>query len=85
MPEDNLSADQRIDITAEICPMTFVLVRLALDQMQPGQILEVLLLGDEPRRNVPKTATEQGHEVLSQTTTADGRTVLRLRKSPQAA
>jgi TusA-related sulfurtransferase len=85
MPEDNLSVDQRIDITAEICPMTFVLVRLALDQMQPGQILEVLLLGDEPCRNVPKTATEQGHEVLSQTTTADGRTVLRLRKSPQAA
>lgn len=85
MPEDNLSADQRIDITSEICPMTFVLVRLALDQMQPGQILEVLLLGDEPRRNVPKTATEQGHEVLSQTTTADGRTVLLLRKSPKGA
>ena len=85
MPEDNLSADQRIDITGEICPMTFVLVRLALDQMQPGQVLEVLLLGDEPRRNVPKTATEQGHEVLSQTTRADGRTVLLLRKSPQAA
>lgn len=85
MPEDSLSADQHIDITAEICPMTFVLVRLALDQMQPGQVLEVLLLGDEPRRNVPKTATEQGHEVLSQTTTADGKTVLLLRKSPQAA
>ena len=31
MTRENIVADQRIDISAETCPMTFVLVRLALE------------------------------------------------------
>jgi tRNA 2-thiouridine synthesizing protein A len=57
--------DHHIDVSSESCPMTFVLVRLALDQMKSGQILEIRLRGAEPRRNLPLTAQEQGHEVLS--------------------
>ena len=45
--------------------MTFVRTRLALDQLQAGQVLAVRLRGEEPRRNVPGTAAEQGHTVLS--------------------
>ena len=60
-----------IDITAEICPMTFVRTRLALDSLAPGEILLVRLKGQEPLRNVPRTATEQGHDVLSVETDAD--------------
>jgi TusA-related sulfurtransferase len=60
--------------------MTFVRTRLALDRMQPGQVLEVLMKGDEPRRNVPRTATEQGHAVLSFREEPDGTARLRLRK-----
>ncbi len=56
--------DRTIDITHETCPMTFVRVRLALDRMSSGQVLRVLLKGDEPLRNVPRTAAEQGHAVL---------------------
>ena len=56
--------DRTIDITRETCPMTFVRVRLALDRMSSGQTLLVLLKGDEPLRNVPRTAAEQGHAVL---------------------
>jgi tRNA 2-thiouridine synthesizing protein A len=72
--------DQSIDIVSETCPMTFVLVRLALDQMQPGQVLEVRLRGPEPRRNIPLTAQEQGHEVLGMTDLEDGLSVLWLRR-----
>jgi len=61
------TADREIDITQEVCPMTFVRARLALDRMAPGQILLVRLRGEEPLRNVPKTATEQGHIILSLT------------------
>jgi TusA-related sulfurtransferase len=75
-----LKPDQRIDISAETCPMTFVLVRLALDQMHPGQILEIRLRGQEPRRNVPLTAQEQGHEVIACTDQANGDSVLLLRR-----
>ena len=75
-----VSADREIDITGDLCPMTFVRTRLALDRMTPGQILLVRLRGEEPLRNVPRTATEQGHQVLSLETGADGVSVLVLRR-----
>jgi tRNA 2-thiouridine synthesizing protein A len=65
-------ATRTIDITADICPMTFVRTRLALDRLAPGDVLLVLLRGDEPSRNVPRSATEQGHEVLSMETDSAG-------------
>ncbi len=72
--------DRVIDITAEVCPMTFVRTRLALDRLVAGQTLLVLLRGDEPVRNVPETARAQGHTVLKQEIDAEGRTRLLLRK-----
>jgi tRNA 2-thiouridine synthesizing protein A len=72
--------DRELDITGELCPMTFVRTRLALDRMQPGETLRVRLRGDEPLRNVPRTALEQGHEVLALDTGADGVSVLLLRR-----
>lgn len=80
MSDLELKPDHSIDISAETCPMTFVLVRLALDQMQPGQILEIRLRGEEPRRNVPLTAQEQGHEVAACTDHPNGESVLLLRR-----
>lgn len=56
--------DADINITGDRCPMTYVRVRLALDRLQIGQVLRVTLQGEEPARNVPRTAIEQGHEVL---------------------
>jgi len=63
---------REIDITGDVCPMTFVRTRLALDRMAPGEVLRVRLKGEEPLRNVPRTTAEQGHEVLSQETDAAG-------------
>jgi TusA-related sulfurtransferase len=72
--------DHQIDISLETCPMTFVLVRLALDQMRPGQVLEIRLRGAEPRRNVPLTAEEQGHKVVSITDQDNGESIILLRR-----
>jgi tRNA 2-thiouridine synthesizing protein A len=72
--------DRELDITGEMCPMTFVRTRLALDRMRPGETLLVRLRGEEPLRNVPRTAREQGHAVLSLETGADGVSVLLLRR-----
>ena len=79
-PAADLAADRTLDITQQICPMTFVRTRLALDCMAPGQTLLVLLRGDEPRRNVPATAAAQGHTILAQQDGADGITRLLLRR-----
>lgn len=79
-PAAMVEPDREIDITGDLCPMTFVRTRLALDRMRPGQILRVRLRGAEPLRNVPRTAAEQGHRVLSLETGADGMTVLYLQR-----
>lgn len=73
--------DRTIDITRDLCPMTFVRTRLALDCLASGQVLQVLLRGNEPLRNVPASATALGHTVLSQTAGADGITRLLLRRA----
>jgi len=56
-------ATKVLDITAEHCPMTFVKTKLAIAQLQAGDILEVLLTEGEPLENVPRTAAEQGHTI----------------------
>lgn len=73
-------ADLELDITRDICPMTFVRTRLALDRLLPRQHLLVRLRGEEPVRNVPRTAAEQGHAVASLTPQADGTHLLLLRR-----
>lgn len=73
-------ADRFLDITNEVCPMTFVRTRLALDRLAPGQTLLVRLRGDEPIRNVPRTAIEQGHTVIGHCDRPDGTTDLLLRR-----
>ncbi len=72
--------DREIDITGDLCPMTFVRTRLALDRMSAGQVLKVRLRGDEPLRNVPRTAQEQGHAVISLKMGTDGIATLYLRR-----
>jgi TusA-related sulfurtransferase len=69
-----------IDITAETCPMTFVRTRLALDTIQPGEILLVRLQGADPLANVPRAAADQGHEPLELLEQPDGTWLLVIQK-----
>ncbi|MEW5737776.1 MAG: sulfurtransferase TusA family protein [Myxococcota bacterium] len=71
--------DARIDITHEVCPMTYVRVKLALEALPEGAVLEVRLKGAEPLKNVPRSAKEDGHEVLALEALADGTSRLVLR------
>jgi TusA-related sulfurtransferase len=57
--------DQTIDITDEVCPMTFVRTKLKLERMRSGEVLSVRLRGEEPLRNVPRAAREEGHVILA--------------------
>ena len=80
LPEGGVTADARIDIRKEVCPMTFVRTKLALERLPAGGVLEVHLQGDEPLRNVPGNARDEGHEVLDLEPVGDGSWLLRLRK-----
>lgn len=45
--------------------MTFVRTKLKLEKLSPGEILHVRLKGSEPLENVPRSARQHGHTVLS--------------------
>lgn len=55
----------KIDITAEICPMTFVKTKLKVESMAKGDVCLVRLKGAEPLENVPRSLLDLGHEILS--------------------
>ncbi len=76
----DLVPDLSIDITGEICPMTFVRTRLALDRLASGQVLAVMLRGEEPERSVPRNCAQQGHAILAQRKDAGGIMHLLLRR-----
>jgi tRNA 2-thiouridine synthesizing protein A len=60
---DTDSAPALLDITADVCPLTFVRTRLALERLAPGARLLVRLNAGEPLRNVPRALAELGHGV----------------------
>lgn len=71
-----LRVDQKIDITNEICPMTFVKTKLKLETLRSGQILEVTLRAGESLTNVPKSVQEEGHKILDVRQNGDLFTIL---------
>lgn len=57
--------DYYIDITGDVCPLTFVKTKLLLEKMPPGALATVRLRGAQPLDNVPRSVTAHGHEVVS--------------------
>ncbi|MBI2855046.1 MAG: sulfurtransferase TusA family protein [Chloroflexi bacterium] len=53
-----------IDLRGVLCPNNFVYIKLKLEEMAPGDRLEVLLDDGEPMRNVPRSLKEEGHRIL---------------------
>ena len=54
-----------LDITTEVCPMTFVRTKLIIEKMSQGDVTEVRLKGAEPIENIPRSAREMGIMVVS--------------------
>ena len=64
--------DHRLDITRDVCPMTFVKTKLLLERMKAGETVEIRLTGGEPLANVPRSVAEHGHHIVSCVPEADG-------------
>ena len=70
--QDNTGPDQQqnpgehyLDVTDEVCPMTFVRTKLLIEKMTSGEIAVVCLNAGEPLLNVPRSVREHGHTVLA--------------------
>jgi sulfite reductase (ferredoxin) len=59
------SQTHEIDLLGVACPLNFVKAKLALEKIEVGEVLEVLLDDGEPVQNVPDSFAGQGHEVVA--------------------
>ena len=61
---DEIRPVRSADLTGEVCPMTFVKLKLHLELIQPGEVLGVLLKDGEAMRDVPRSVKEEGHKIV---------------------
>ena len=72
--------DDTVDITDVVCPVTFVKAKVALEELDDGQILSIQLNDGEPVQNVPRSIKEEGHQILKLTDNGDDTFTLIVRK-----
>ncbi|MBW4629234.1 MAG: sulfurtransferase TusA family protein [Brasilonema octagenarum HA4186-MV1] len=53
----------QLDLRGTPCPINFVRTKLRLEQMNPGELLEVWLDSGEPIEQVPDSLTMAGYQV----------------------
>ncbi|MBR0289986.1 MAG: sulfurtransferase TusA family protein [Selenomonadaceae bacterium] len=67
-----MTADEFLDITDVVCPITFVKTKVALEDLDDGQILELRLNDGEPIQNLPRSLKDDGHKILELANNDDG-------------
>jgi TusA-related sulfurtransferase len=72
--------DDTVDITDVVCPVTFVKAKVALEELDDGQVLAVRMNDGEPVQNVPRSIKEEGHQILKLETNDDGTYTLIVKK-----
>ncbi len=64
MSDVNRQVDDVLDLKGEVCPYTFVKSKLALEDMESGEVLRVILDNPGSARNVPRSLSSEGHQIL---------------------
>jgi tRNA 2-thiouridine synthesizing protein A len=77
----NSKSDAFADITDVVCPITFVKAKVALEELNDGQVLELRLNDGEPIQNVPRSLKDEGHKVADIRHNEDGTYTLTVIKS----
>ena len=73
--------DDTVDITDVVCPVTFVKAKVALEELDEGQILSIRMNDGEPVQNVPRRIKEEGHQILKLDDNEDGTYTLYVKKA----
>ena len=80
MADIEIKYDEEVDITDKVCPLTFVKAKVAIDELDDGQVLAVRMNDGEPVQNVPRSLKEEGHQILKLYDNEDGTYTLLVRK-----
>ena len=68
----DFTIDETVAITDVVCPMTFVKAKVAMEELEIGQVLSVHMNDGEPVQNVPRSFKEEGQQVLKLIENEDG-------------
>ena len=75
-----IKIDDTVDITDVVCPVTFVKAKVALEELDEGQILSIRMNDGEPVQNVSRSIKEEGHQILKLDDNEDGTYTLFVKK-----
>lgn len=62
--DKSIQPDEEYDLRGEVCPYTFVKSKLALEEMEIGQVLKVILDHLPAVDNCPRSFLNEGQEIL---------------------
>lgn len=71
---------RQVDITDKVCPLTFVKAKVAIEELDDGEVLAIRMNDGEPVQNVPRSMKEEGHKILKLEDNEDGTYTLYVRK-----
>ena len=77
---EEIKVDDTVDVTDVKCPTTFVKAKVAIEELDEGQMLAIRLNDGEPVQNVPRSLKEEGHEILKLNDNQDGTFTLFVKK-----
>jgi TusA-related sulfurtransferase len=80
---EDIRADKTIDLTGQVCPYTFVKSKLAIEKMNLGEVLEVVLDHKPAVENVPKSMENEGQKLLKVDQTGEKEWHLFIRKDKE--
>jgi TusA-related sulfurtransferase len=71
---------QVIDLRGVSCPTNFVKAKLALETLENGVSVQILLDDGEPVKNVPRSLKAEGNKLIGLKQTDEGHYILELEK-----
>lgn len=72
MEIEGIRIDDTVDITDKVCPLTFVKAKVAIDELEDGEVIAIRMNDGEPVQNVPRSIKEEGHQILELVNNEDG-------------
>ena len=81
MSESHQRTAEPLDLKGEVCPYTFVKSKLALEEMESGQVLRVIVDNRGSAENVPRSLSSEGHQILNVAKLNDTEWAITVRKA----
>jgi TusA-related sulfurtransferase len=83
--EEDFKADRTLDIRGQVCPLTFVRAKLAIEKMALGEVLEIIVDHPPAAVSVPRSLEHEGQTVLGVERVGDAQWHLFVRKDRDQA